>query len=148
MISRWNDLDSMFSAMDLFRTRMNSVFNDFDRSYASGKGWGSVEAYPRTNLCDTGDNLEVVAELPGVAKEDLNVKIQGNYLEISGTRKSDIPEGYKVRRTERGTASFSRSFTLPYEVDAGKVTANLKDGLLKMTLPKSEAAKPRQININ
>jgi len=144
MIARMNDLNSLLGAMDLFRNRMNTMFNEFDR----GIGWTAVETYPRTNLCDTGDNLEVVAELPGLAKEDLNVKIQGNYLEISGTRKPSIPEGYKVHRIERETAAFSRSFTLPYEVDANQAVATLKDGLLRMTLPKSEAAKPKQININ
>lgn len=148
MITRRNDLNTLLGAMDLFRNRMNTVFNEFDRSQGTGIGWAAAETYPRTNLCDTGDNLEIVAELPGVAKEDLNVKIQGNYLEISGTRKSNIPGGYKVHRIERETAAFSRSFTLPYEVDANSVTATLKDGLLKMTLPKSEAAKPKQISIN
>lgn len=147
MITRWNDIHQMLGAMDLFRNRMNSVFNDFDRSYGTGQGWMSADTYPRTNLSDTGDNLEIQAELPGVIKEDLQVKIQGNYLQISGSRKSDAPDGFSIHRTERTTGSFSRSFTLPYEVDASKVEATLKDGLLKMTLPKSEAAKPRQINI-
>lgn len=144
MIAQLNDLNSLLGALDSFRTRMNTVFNEFDR----GIGWAAAETYPRTNLCDTGDNLEVIAELPGVAKEDLNVKIQGNYLVIGGVRKSDIPEGYEVNRIERDTSNFSRSFTLPYEVDAKQVVATLKDGLLKMTLPKSEAAKPKQISIN
>lgn len=148
MIARFNDLNTMLGAMDMFRNRMNSIFNEFDRSYATGTGWPVVESFPRTNLSDTGDNLEITAEVPGIAREDLKVKIQGNYLEISGNRKSDIPEGYKVHRTERGTSTFSRSFTLPYEVDSGKVVASLKDGLLKMTLPKSEAAKPKQISIS
>lgn len=144
MITRMNNLDSLLGAMDLFRNRMNTMFNEFDR----GVGWTATETYPHTNLHDTGDNLEVIAELPGVSKDSVNVKIQGNYLEISGTRKSDIPEGYKVHRIEREAATFSRSFTLPYDVDANQVTATLKDGLLKMTLPKSEAAKPKQISIN
>jgi HSP20 family protein len=147
-MNRWNDIHQMLGAMDLFRNRMNSVFSEFDRAYSTGQGELSVGSYPLTNLSDTGDNLEVVVELAGVAKENLQVKIQGNYLEISGTRTSDIPEGFKIHRTERATGSFSRSFTLPYEVDSSKVEAALKDGLLKMTLPKSEAAKPRQININ
>ena len=131
--------------MDLFRNQMNSMFNQYDRR--TGNGWNATGGYPRTNLSDTGDNLELIAEVPGVSKEALNVKIQGNYLEISGSRNSDNPEGYKVHRTERETTSFSRSFTLPYEVEAAKVEATLKDGLLKMTLPKSETAKPRQISI-
>jgi HSP20 family protein len=147
MTTRWQDIHQILGAMDLFRNQMNTMFNDFDRTYSTDRGWGSAEMYPRTNLSDTGDNLELIAEVPGVNREDLQVKIQGNYLEISGVRKPDNPEGYTVHRTERATTSFSRSFTLPYEVDAGKVAAALKDGLLKMTLPKSEAAKPRQINI-
>ena len=147
MITRLQDINQILGAMDLFRNQMNSVFNTFDRTYSGGRDWSMAETYPRTNLSDTGDNLELIAEVPGVQKEDLQVKIQGNYLEISGTRKPDNPEGYTVHRTERESASFSRSFTLPYEVDAGKVEATLKDGLLKMCLPKSEAAKPRQISI-
>jgi HSP20 family protein len=147
MITRLQDINQILGAMDLFRNQMNSMFNNFDRTYSGGREWSTAETYPRTNLSDTGDNLELVAEVPGVDKENLHVKIQGNYLEISGGRKSDNPEGYTVHRTERATASFSRSFTLPYEVDAGKVEATLKDGLLTMSLPKSEAAKPRQINI-
>lgn len=144
MIARLNNLNSLLGTMDLFRSRMDAMFNEFDR----GISWSGAETYPRINLLDTGDNLEVISELPGVAKEDLNVKIQGNYLEIGGTRKSDIPEGYEVHRIERDTTTFSRSFTLPYEVDANQVIATLKDGLLKMTLPKSEAAKPKKISIN
>lgn len=147
MIARRMDLNQMLGAMDLFRTQMNSLFNDFDRTYSAGPWWLTAETYPRTNLYDTGDNLELLAEVPGITKEDLNVKIQGNYLEIRGSSRNDIPEGYTVHRSERGAASFSRSFTLPYEVDANQVNATLKDGLLRMTLPKSEAAKPKQIDI-
>jgi len=148
MTTRWQDIHQLLGAMDLFRNQMNSMFNDFDRSYSTGKGWIGRDGYPRTNLSDTGDNLELVAEVPSVAKEDLNLKIQGNYLEISGARSAGNPEGYTLHRNERNSTKFSRSFTLPYEVDAAKVTATLKDGLLKISLPKSEAAKPRQITIS
>ncbi|WP_310599818.1 Hsp20/alpha crystallin family protein [Desulfobulbus sp.] len=146
-MTRWQDIHGMLGAMDLFRNQMNSLFNEFDRSHGYGQSWEIAETSPRTNLSDTGDNLELIAELPGVNREELTVKIQGNYLEISGSRRADAPEGYTVHRAERPAATFSRSFTLPYEVDAAKVTATLKDGLLTMTLPKSEAAKPRQISI-
>jgi HSP20 family protein len=83
-----------------------------------------------------------------LSSDDLNVKIQGNYLEISGTRKADTPEGYKAHRIERGTAAFTRSFTLPADVDADKSEASLKNGILTLTLPKAEAAKPKQIEIH
>lgn len=146
MWTRVNDIDRMFGAMDLLRSRMNRLFTDYDRSYGN-YGWRAVETTPRTNLYDNGDHFEIRFEVPGLSKEDMNIKIQGNYLELSGARKSDAPEGYKAHRVERNTATFTRSFTLPADVDVEKVEASLKDGILTMTLPKAEAAKPKQIDI-
>ena len=125
MITRWNDLDRMIGAMDLLRGRMNRLFTDFDRSWGMEPGWGA-DSLPRVNLYDTGEALEFISEVPGLGKDDLNVRIQGNYLEISGSWKSDRPEGYAVHRVERGTNSFTRSFTLPLDVNAEKVEATLK----------------------
>ena len=82
-----------------------------------------------------------------MTKANLNIKIQGNYLELSGTRESDAPEGYNAHRVERGATSFTRSFTLPADIDSEKVGASLKNGILTLTLPKTEAAKPKQITI-
>jgi len=145
MWTRTSDFDRMFGVMDLLRRRMNSVFNDFDRPY----GEYTVEAYggPRTNLYDTGDKLRIIAEVPGINKEDLKIRIQGNYLELSGDRRVEAPAGYTAHRTERATTTFTRSFTLPTEVDAERAEAVLKDGILTLELPKAEAAKPRQISI-
>lgn len=147
MWTRVSDFDRMFGSMDLLRSRMNRVFSEFDRSYGDDYRWRVVNGGPRTNLYDNGDQLLIKAEVPGLSKEDLTIKIQGNYLELSGTRKSDTPEGYKAHRVERGTASFTRSFTLPADINGEKVEAVLKDGILTLTLPKAEAAKPRQISI-
>lgn len=148
MWTRGNDIDRMFTAMDLFRSRMNRMFTDFDRSRGQDFSWRIVNGSPGTNMYDNGDYFQVVAEVPGLAKEDLNVRIQGNYLELSGTRKADVPEGYKAHRIERNAASFTRSFTLPADVDADRIEAVLKDGLLTLMLPKAETAKPKQITIN
>ena len=147
MFTRMHDIDRMFESMDLFRNRMNRVFSGVDRSWRGEYGW-PTESWPRTNVYEHGDSIVLVAEIPGVARDELQVKIQGNYLEISGSRPSDVPEGYAVHRIERSAADFSRSFTLPAEVDVDKVTAALRDGLLTLTLPKAEAAKPRQITIS
>lgn len=144
----WNEFDRIFGTMGLLRNRLDSVFGEFDRGFTYAPSRCAVDRIPRTNLYDTGDSLEVVAAIPGIAGEDLKVNIQGNYLEISGSRKSETPEGYKAHRTERGATSFTRSFTLPYEIEADQVKATLKDGLLTMTLPKADAAKPRQITVH
>lgn len=147
MRTRLSDIDRMFGSMDLLRSRMNRLFADFDRLYGGDYRWMLRGDYPPTNLYDFGDHLEIRAEVPGLDREDLHVKIQGNYLEINGTRKSDAPEGYEAHRVERGATAFSRSFTLPSDVDADKVEARLKNGLLTLKLPKPEAAKPKQITI-
>jgi len=146
MWTRFNDVDRMFHAMDQLQSRMNRIFNT-NTGYRPIASWAAVDSGPRTNMHDAGDYLQLVMEVPGLAKEDLNVKLQGNYLEISGERKIKTPEGYSAHRVERGTTSFTRSFTLPMDVDSTKVEAALIDGILTLRMPKQEAAKPRQITI-
>jgi len=146
MFTRISDLDRLFGAMNLLQKRLDNLYGDYEKS--SGYRWGFEHTAPRTNLYENGDNFEIRAEVTGLEKGDLNVKIQGNYLEISGQRKPDAPENYKTHRTERGIGCFSRSFTLPADVDSTKVEATLKDGVLYLTLPKHEAAKPKKISIS
>lgn len=148
MFTRLSDIDRLFGNMNLLRNKLNSLYHDYDRAYGPGYPWELEGGLPRTNLYEEGDNFQIMAEVPGLKKEELNVKIQGNYLEIAGNRGSDVPEGYKIHKAERGTISFSRSFTLPMDVDANRVEAVLKNGILYMTLPKAEAAKPKKIAIN
>lgn len=147
MWNQWHDFDRMTGAMDMLRARMNRLLADFDRSYDQGYGVPIADRTPHTNLYDQGDQLRIIAEVPGMSKDDLTVKIQGNYLELSGTRRTDSPDGYQSHRIERMPITFSRSFTLPYEIDADKVEACLQNGILTLSLPKSESAKPKQIAI-
>ncbi|MFO7605438.1 MAG: Hsp20/alpha crystallin family protein [Desulfurivibrionaceae bacterium] len=148
MWTRLSDIDRMFGAMDQFRSRMDRLFPDLNRPYREESGWYASDGYPRTNLYDTGSQLEIKAEMTGMAREDINIRIQGNYLEISGNRKADAPEGYKTHRIEREPISFTRSFTLPSEADADKATASLKNGILTLLLPKAEAATPKKIAVS
>ncbi|MBN2807984.1 MAG: Hsp20/alpha crystallin family protein [Deltaproteobacteria bacterium] len=147
MWTRVNDINQMFGAMDLLRSRMGDLFGAYERPYGGDFGWPLTEGTPRTNLNDNGDKLEMNAEVPGLTKEDLNIKVQGNYLEISGARKSAAPEGYKAHRVESETTSFTRSFTLPCDIDTEKVEASLQNGILTLVLPKAEVAKPKQVTI-
>jgi HSP20 family protein len=137
----------MFNTIDLLQNRMNRLFSDYGRTGAFPSSWGVTQTGPYVNLYDCGDHLEMKVEIPGIAKEDLSIKVQGNYLEIGGSRKSAVPEGYTAQRVERGTIEFTRSFTLPVEVNAGKVEAQLSNGILCLSLPKAEAAKPKRITI-
>lgn len=142
----WQEMDRFLGSMDLLRKRFNRIYHDLDRP-----DWRLLDNpggyYPPTNLYELADHFEMQAELPGFGKDDLNIKIQGNYLELSGERGDETPAGHTAHRLERQAAVFSRSFTLPVDIDQEKVEAILKDGILTLKLPKAEAAKPRQIVI-
>jgi HSP20 family protein len=103
---------------------------------------------PAFDVYEEKDNYVVKAELPGMKKEDINVAIQGRDLVISGERKSETKtEGTEIYRAERYFGKFQRAVTLPITVAAKDVHADYKDGVLTVTLPKSEEAKPKQIEV-
>jgi HSP20 family protein len=104
---------------------------------------------PPVDIYETeAHDLVVKAELPDMVREDIEVKVENNTLILRGTKK--LPEGIKdehVRRVERSYGAFHRAFTLPNTVDAGKVSAEYKSGVLTVRLPYREEARPRTINI-
>ncbi len=104
---------------------------------------------PAVDIRETDDALLVHAELPGIAKKDVHVDVHDGVLTVSGERKyeKDVKEE-NVHRTERSYGRFSRSFSLPRTVDADKVDATMKDGVLEIRLPKTESAKPKAIEIH
>ena len=101
---------------------------------------GAMRSIP-VSAREDKDNLLVTAELPGVAREDVKVELTDDVLSLGATRKGS-------GAGEEQSIAFARSFTLPYAVQADKIAAELKDGILRLTLPKTEAVKPRQITIN
>ena len=131
--------------IDLFRSQLNRLFNDFDDSYA-GFGQSAITT-PFANMYDTGEQFVLQAEVPGMGKDELQIRIQGNYLELSGSRRAEAPEGYKAHRVERRGSTFTRSFTLTTDVVMDRIEAELGDGILTLTLPKAAAAKAKQIEI-
>lgn len=104
---------------------------------------------PALDVYEDKDNFVVKAELPGMKKEDIDVTFQDGALSISGERKSETKsEEAEVYRAERYVGRFQRSVALPGAVAADKVKAQYKDGILTVTLPKTEEAKPKQINVS
>ena len=148
MFTDFNDINRMFGAMDLLRHRMDRFFNDFDPSSDRIPDVSWWSNFPRTNLFENGDYFELQAEVPGLSKDDLTLNIQGNYLEISGKRSITSPEGVKTHRRERSDQAFSRSYTLPADVETDSVDATLKDGILTLKLPKTPDAKPKKVTIS
>ena len=113
-----------------------------------GFGTGEREWMPPFDVSETEGEIIVKAELPGMKVEDIDITLTDGLLTIKGERKmekEDKRENY--HRIERRFGSFSRSFTLPADVDSAKVEATLKNGILYLILPKHEAAKPKKISI-
>ena len=104
-----------------------------------------------TPLCDiyeTDKNIVIKMELPEVKKENLSVTFDNSVLTINGEREAEGGEGQSYRRQERSYGQFLRSFTVPPFVDTKNITADSKEGVLSVTLPKVEAAKAKQIEVN
>jgi HSP20 family protein len=104
---------------------------------------------PALDVYEDKDNLVVQTELPGLKREDINVTLQDGVLVISGERRTEEKrnEG-EIRRQERFYGKFQRTLTLPTPVAADKVKAQYKDGILIVTVPKAEEAKPRKIDVS
>jgi HSP20 family protein len=103
---------------------------------------------PALDLYQNNDNVVAIVEIPGMRKEDIEISLQDGMLTIAGERKVESGQEDAATRTERFTGKFRRSITLPTRVDANKVNASYKDGILTVTLPKAEEAKPKQIQVN
>jgi HSP20 family protein len=139
------DNDRTFGALDDFRRRMDRLFEGFDAR------WGVNEAYgvswPRAELRDTGSELVLEADVPGLTDKDIQLTVTQDTVGLAGERKADAPEGYQVHRRERGHQRFSRAWALPTRIDAERVEATVKNGVLTVTLPKAADARPRQISV-
>jgi HSP20 family protein len=103
-------------------------------------------SYPALNIWSSEEGLVVNAEVPGIDVEDIDISVVGETLTLSGARKSeDLEEGARYHRQERGYGKFNRSVELPFPVDIDKVEATFKNGVLHISLPRSEADKPKKI---
>jgi HSP20 family protein len=107
-------------------------------------GWS-----PAFDVYESAENITVVAELPGLKKSDISISLLGERLTVSGERKVEEKlETAEVYRSERFFGPFQRSFTLPTGVQTDKITARFENGVLTVTLPKAENAKPKQIDVS
>ena len=132
--------------------RMSRMFDESFRGLgrpAAREDWALGGSWaPAVDIYEHDGNIVLKAELPGVDPKDVDVRLENNTLTLSGERKVDNEvkqESY--HRVERVYGAFTRSFTLPSLLDQEKIKAEYKDGVLKITLPKREEAKPKQINI-
>ncbi len=139
----WYDAFTGFDDFEEFRRRMDRLFEEKEQPRQSARcGRG-----PRANLFDKGGSYRLELGLPGVALEDIEISGSEGALTISGERKAEVPEGYSAHRQERAALRFRRSFSLPAQVQYEESEAQLKNGILSITLPKAPELKPRSITV-
>src|SRR5262245_59420502 len=138
LFTRWER--PAWNALQQLHSEVNRLFDHFDGSRRD------APAFPPVNVFEDEAGFHVEADLPGLDLADLEITVTGpNQLKLKGERKSVVPEKAVAHRQERSFGAFVRTVTLPTPVDADKVEARFEHGVLHVTLPKHEQAKPRKI---
>jgi len=138
---RWDP----FEELTVLRNRMDRLW-----SRMTTEGEPALATWsPTSDVLETKDEIVIKAELPGIDEKDVDVQLEGGVLTIKGERNAEkATEEKDYRRIERSYGSFLRSFTLPPNVEAGKISATFANGLLEVHLPKKDAEKPKQIKVD
>jgi HSP20 family protein len=140
---RWEPAAELNTIQTEMNRLFNSLFDNPTRPSTAARRW-----VPAMDLVETGDHYVLLADLPGLSENDVNVELDSNVLTISGERKAENGQergGY--RRVERSYGSFSRSLTLPKGIDPEAVQASFEHGVLEVRIPKPELVKPRKVTI-
>lgn len=144
-IVRWDPFRDLISIQD----RMNRLFEQTLARTREEEGSAASTWMPAVDIYETPDQVVMKAELPGLTREDIEINVRDNTLSLRGQRKfeKDVKEENYLR-IERAYGSFQRSFTLPVTIQQDKIKAVFRDGVLELTLPKAEEARPKQIKID
>lgn len=147
-ITRWNP----FRELDDFNDRMNRAFGRSmlarDLDIPRKDALVDFDWAPSVDIAESAEEFQIKAELPEVKKEDVKIRVENGVLSITGERKHEKEEqNKKWHRVERSYGSFTRTFSLPENIDEAKVRAEFKDGMLIMHIPKSATAKPKSVEI-
>ncbi|MFO7760352.1 MAG: Hsp20/alpha crystallin family protein [Desulfobia sp.] len=131
--------------LNSMRNQLNKLMGNFNRGELSLPERG---VFPLVNLSENKDNYYIRAELPGIAREDLELSAVDGSIFISGERKiTDEDKNATFHRRERNAGSFSRAVSLPGKIDSNKIEASMINGILEITVPKAEETKPKQIKV-
>ena len=143
---RATQLPSVFAPFRSLREEMDDLISRFSRDWDGG---GMLSSFrPPTDISETAEALEVRIDAPGMKPDDISIEVTGNVLKISGERKEEKEEKSKTfHRVERRSGHFFESMTLPCTVKEDKVQAEFHDGVLTITLPKTEEAKTHKVKI-
>jgi HSP20 family protein len=121
--------------------------NDVQKTSTTAAAPQPPHAVPPVDVFEDENGITLLADLPGVSRERLNVRVDGESLLVEGTAQADVPQGLELVYGEARLPVYRREFTLSRELDAGRIDAQLKDGVLRLRIPKAEEAKPRRIEV-
>ncbi|MCD6570016.1 MAG: Hsp20/alpha crystallin family protein [Deltaproteobacteria bacterium] len=144
MLSRWPERGEWFldplREMQRMQDKVNRIFSDVEGTTGT--------SLPAVNVWNSEDGVMLTSEIPGIDVRDIDISVVGDTLTLRGSRtKKELKQGETYHRRERGSGGFARRIQLPYTVDADKVEARYEKGILSIKLPRSDADKPRKINI-
>jgi HSP20 family protein len=143
-VTRWNPTAAAYATREPFARLLDTFFNDLQGEEVSNRGW-----MPPVDIQETTDSYRLLAELPGLTKDDINITLENNVLRLAGERKFEKDaKKESFHRVERTYGAFSRAFSLPQQVNAEGVQAAFENGVLTIIVPKAEQAKPRKIAIS
>lgn len=135
-------MNTLFPMTRMLDAALNNSYNTWNESD------GSVGLTPRADILEGEKEFRVLMDLPGVLHENLDLSIEDQTLWVKAERTESVPEGFETRRNERtDRATFSRTFSLGNAVNADDIKAEFKNGVLTITLPKSEKSMPRRIEV-
>jgi HSP20 family protein len=145
MLTRWNPFDVSNGAVALGPLMMRE-FDQFFRDLSVRQG-GSRELIPPADIYETAEGIILQVDLPGHDPKSIEVKVENDTLTLKSERKVERSDKDGARRLERGFGVYARSFVLPRTVDASKVEARYENGVLTLTLPRREEARPRVVEV-
>lgn len=137
----------LFAELTGMKNRLNRLFNQ-DDFWSNDSYGGAMEWVPAVDIVETDREITIKAELPGVEPKDVAITLENNVLTLKGHRESEKEvQKENYYRMERATGAFARSFAIPVSIDGDRVTADFKNGLLVITLPKRESDRGRNIEV-
>ena len=145
-LTRWPRTEGLFQTRSMDRL-FNEALRDWFGQWASPEEVGDQIWHPTVDIKETDEELTLMVDLPGLEKKDVQLSLENNVLTIKGERRFEHEEKENFYRLERAYGVFSRTFTLPRNVKADAVDASFKNGVLTVSLPKVEEARPKQIEI-
>jgi HSP20 family protein len=151
-LTRFTPFRSGLNDVAVLQNRLNSIFNDFARPQAdfqpASESLAAGNFVPAVDVYEDAQKLVLKLEVPGIRKEDLDIRVEGRTLSVKGERRFEAEEKEEnFHRIERRFGSFVRSFTLPNTVDVDNIEAQATDGVLSISLNKKPEAKPKQIEV-